>query len=316
MENKKHEHISVKYGTFGGVFTPCTLTILGVIMFLRLGQVVGQSGILNALLIILGAKTITVLTGFSLPAVATNTRVKGGGAYYLISHSLGMEFGGCIGILFFLAQAIAVSMYIVGFTEAFFETFPGISWSFSTVASVVNIITFVCVFIGAGWTIKVQYGILAILLLSLVSFFAGVIPDASLATLKEAFRPAYLPGESFFTMFALFFPAVTGIMAGANMSGDLKDPRRAIPLGTFAAIVFTGLIYLAMALVLCASRGQEVLMTNPFVVKEAAWFPVFITAGVFAATLSSALGSMMGAPRILQALARDEIIRSTRFFAM
>lgn len=303
-----------KFGTFGGVFTPCTLTILGVIMFLRFGQVVGQSGAVSALIIVLGAKLITTLTAFSLSANATNTRVKGGGAYYLISRSLGMEYGGAIGVFFFLAQAISVAMYVIGFTEAFLDAFPSFGWSFRAVATVVNVATFICVFIGAGWTIKVQYGILVILVLSLVSFFAGAVPELSWATLQANAKPAYLEGQSFFTMFALFFPAVTGIMAGANMSGDLKDPSRSIPSGTLGAIMVTGLVYAVMALVLAASRSQSVLIADPFVVKSLAWSPGLIYAGVFAATLSSAMSSMMGAPRILQAFAKDDIFRWLRIF--
>ena len=303
-----------KFGTFGGVFTPCTLTILGVIMFLRFGQVVGQAGAWSALIILLSAKVITTLTAFSLSANATNTRVKGGGAYYLISRSLGVEYGGAIGVFFFLAQAISVAMYVIGFTEAFLAAFPSTGWTFRHVATFVNAATFLCVFIGAGWTIKVQYGILAILGLALLAFFGGAVPDLSWATLQANAQPAYLEGQSFFTMFALFFPAVTGIMAGANMSGDLRDPSRSIPSGTLWAIVVTGIIYGAMAMTLAASRPQAELIADSFVVKSIAWSPMLINAGVFAATLSSALGSMMGAPRILQAFARDDIFRWLRFF--
>ena len=303
-----------QFGTFGGVFTPCTLTILGVIMFLRFGQVVGQSGAWFALLIVAGAKAITTLTGFSLSAIATNTRVKGGGAYYLISRSLGVEYGGAIGVFFFLAQAISVAMYVIGFTEAFRAAFPQLGLSFRAVATLVNVACFACVSIGAGWTIKVQYGILAILVASIGSFVAGAWPDLSMETFLGNVHPAYLEGESFFTMFALFFPAVTGIMAGANMSGDLRDPGRSIPSGTLSAIAVTGLVYGGMAFLLASSRPQEELIGDPFVVKEIAWSSLLINGGVFAATLSSALGSMMGAPRILQAFARDDIFASLRFF--
>ena len=134
-KTSKRQEESGTFGTFGGVVTPCTLTILGVIMFLRYGQVVGQSGLINALLIVLVAKIITVLTTLSLSAIATNTRVKGGGAYYLISRSLGVEYGGAIGLVFFLAQAISVAMYIIGFTEALLATFPTAGLSMPVVAS-------------------------------------------------------------------------------------------------------------------------------------------------------------------------------------
>ena len=116
---------------------------------------------------------ITTLTSLSLSAIATNTRVRGGGAYYLISRSLGVEFGGAIGIVFFLAQAISVAMYVLGFTEALASTFPSVANSTMAIATFVNLVTFVCVYIGAGWTIKVQYGILAVLVASLVSFYLG-----------------------------------------------------------------------------------------------------------------------------------------------
>ena len=159
------------FGTFGGVFTPCTLTILGVIMFRRFGYVVGNSGLMWALVILLCAKIITTLTTFSLSAVATNTKVKGGGAYFLISRSLGAEFGGAIGIVFFLAQAISVAMYVIGFAEVVNEL--NSDFSVKMVALITNVVVFICVFIGAGWTIKVQYFILATLILSLISFFLG-----------------------------------------------------------------------------------------------------------------------------------------------
>jgi len=299
-----------KFGTFGGVFTPSTLTILGVIMFLRFGQVVGESGIGNAILIILCAKLITTLTAFSISAVATNVKVEGGGAYFLISRSLGVEFGGAIGVVFFLAQAISVAMYVIGFTEALVNVFPDLGMSSVLVGSLVNLAVFICVMIGAAWTVKLQFGILAVLALSLLSFFAGALPEASLEQAKQNWPSEFGPGQSFLVLFALFFPAVTGIMAGVNMSGDLKSPRRSIPRGTLAAILVTAVVYLVMGVLLGASASRETLKENPFVVSSLAQWPILITAGIFSATLSSALGSMMGAPRILQALARDQIFPS------
>lgn len=302
------------FGTFGGVFTPCTLTILGVIMFLRYGQVVGQAGVIYALIIVVISKIITTLTSLSLSAIATNTEVKGGGAYFLISRSLGVEFGGAIGVVFFLAQAISVAMYVIGFSEAFVDSYGLACGSPVLIATVTNVIVFVCVFIGAGWTIKVQYFILAILCASLVSFFVGAVSVFDPALLSANLKPNYLDGQNFFTMFSLFFPAVTGIMAGANMSGDLKDPGRSIPKGTLAAIAVTAGVYLIQAALLGGSRSSEELIGNNLIIKEIAWSAGLITAGVFAATLSSALGSMMGSPRILQALARDDVFPKLKFF--
>lgn len=314
MSNARNsETPSSGFGTFGGVFTPCTLTILGVIMFLRYGQVVGQAGVIYAVVIVAVSKIITTLTTLSLSAIATNTRVKGGGAYFLISRSLGVEFGGAIGVVFFLAQAISVAMYIIGFAEAVDSAFASdVSPAF--VATLTNIVVFVCVFIGAGWTIKVQYFVLAILGAALVSFFAGAVADFDPVVLGGNLKPSFVEGQNFFTMFALFFPAVTGIMAGANMSGDLADPGRSIPRGTLAAVALTAVVYLGQAVLLGGSRPAADLIGNNLIIKEIASNASLITAGVFAATLSSALGSMMGAPRILQALARDNVFRGLQFF--
>ena len=303
-----------KFGTFGGVFTPCVLMILGVILYLRLGQVTGQAGLWQALLVIGFANLITLLTALSLSGIATNTRVHGGGAYYLISRSLGVEYGGTIGPVLYLALAVSVALYVIGFTEALLWIFPALGVSPRVCASLVNLLVFACVFIGAGWTIKVQYLTLGVIALSLFSFFAGVSNDFSPATLQANLGTGYVSGESAFTMFALFFPAVTGIMAGANMSGDLEDPGRSIPLGTLAAIGLTTLIYVFAAVALAGSQPREILLQDSFIMGSAARWPALVAAGMVAATLSSALSSMMGAPRILQALARDGVFTPLHFF--
>ena len=301
---------------FGGVFTPCTLTILGVIMFLRFGYVVGQAGIIYALIIIAVSKAITFLTTLSLSAIATNTRVEGGGAYYLISRSLGVEFGGAIGLVFFLAQAISVAMYVIGFTDALVAS-TSIGVPNVVISTCCNVFVFICVYIGAGWTIRLQYFILAMLLASLVSFYVGAIPAFDPTIFQENLSVG-CDRQTFFAMFALFFPAVTGIMAGANMSGDLKDPARSIPAGTLWSIVFTGAIYISLALLMGGARDAETLATldpHKLVISDISRWGLLITIGVIAATLSSALGSMMGAPRILQAFAKDNVFPSLRFFA-
>jgi len=312
--NNPGEGEAVKFGTFGGVFTPSVLTILGVIMFLRYSTVVGQAGLWGALAILVAAKLITLFTGLSLSSISTNMRVKGGGAYYLISRSLGVEFGGVIAAFLYIAQAVSVTMYVIGFTEAIFSAFPDIGFSFRTVATNVNILVFISVFIGAGWTIRLQYGILAVLLLSVLSFFFGAWQHASVETLQANLEPLWSGGHNVFTIFALFFPAVTGIMAGVNMSGDLEEPRRSIPKGTLLAVGFTALIYAGIAVSLAASSSRETLLGPTFVMQDIAPWAPLIYAGVIAATLSSALGSMMGAPRILQAFGRDNIFRWLKWF--
>ena len=310
---------SGRFGTFGGVFTPCALTILGVIMFLRLGTCVGSAGMLQAVAIVLISSAITLLTALSLSAISTNIRVGGGGAYYMISRSLGVEFGSAIGIVFFLAQAVSVAMYVVGFSEELRSSFPVLAERYSEkqIASAVHLIVFICVFIGAGWTIRLQYGILAVLGLSLVSFYVGAVPEMEMETLRQNLGPNYGAHEDFggfFDVFAMFFPAVTGIMAGANMSGDLKDPGRSIPRGTLVAIAVTAAVYVSLAVVMAGAASLTALAEDNRAMSKLAQWGGLITVGALAATGSSALGSMMGAPRILQQFGWDDVFRALRFF--
>jgi len=301
-----------KFGTFGGVFTPNVLTILGVIMFLRFGQITGQAGVVHGVLILVCAKLITSLTSFSLAAIATNTRVKGGGAYYLISRSLGIEFGGGIAFVFYLAQSVSVAMYVIGFAETFVAAYPHLASDQQLVASVANAAVFVAVLVGAGWAIRIQYLILLILAAALVSFAIGAGGMFSLERFAGNLAPAYTGDTNALIMFALFFPAATGIMAGANMSGDLRDPARSLPLGTFAAIGVTALIYFGLIVLLAGGVDRADLLSDRLIMNSVAAWPTLIIAGVFAATLSSALGSMLGAPRIMQAFARDQVFKSLR----
>lgn len=301
-----------RFGTFSGVFVPCTLMILGVIMYLRLGFVTGTAGYVHSLGVVLFACLITTLTALSLSSLATNKRTRGGGAYYLISRSLGVEYGGVIGPVLYLALAASVALYVIGFTEALFWFFPNLPLSPLACASAVNLAVFTCVFIGAGWTIRVQYLILTAIALSLFSFAAGVLPGFSLSQLEANTAPLYAGDIDLVTIFALFFPAVTGIMAGANLSGDLEDPGRAIPLGTLSAIGVTTLVYAAAVLLLAGGVDRSVLLEDPFVLGNTARWPGLVALGVFAAALSSALSSMMGAPRVLQAIATDGIIARLR----
>lgn len=301
-----------QFGTFGGVFTPSILTILGVVMFMLTGQVTGQAGIFTALIILIIAKSITTLTGLSISAISTNTRVQGGGAYFLISRSLGPEFGASIGIALFFAQALSVPFYILGFVKALVGTAPQLAPHFMAIGMVTTVGLFIINYVGSHWAIKLQYGILAILLASIVAFLGGGLINFSPETLQANWATGYTDPVkyNFWSVFALFFPAVTGIMAGVNMSGDLKSPEKSIPKGTLYAILVGGLIYGAQIVIMGGALDRQTLINAPYksLMDNALFgFSWLIVAGVCAATLSSAIGSMMGAPRILQALARDQI---------
>jgi amino acid transporter len=308
-----------RLGAFGGVFTPSILTILGVIMFMRAGFVIGQAGILHAVLILLLGKAITALTSLSICAVSTNTPVAGGGAYFLISRTLGPEFGGAIGLALFGAQAVSVPFYVLGFTEALVRTFPETAPHFRTIALGTALGLFLIAWVGASWAIRAQYVIMAILALALVAFLGGAAAHFSPALFRQNAAAVYAaPGMSFWSMFAIYFPAVTGIMAGVNMSGDLREPARAIPAGTLAAVGVGFLIYLLQILAVGGAQSRLELIDRSFetLCRQALFGAGFlVVAGVFAATLSSAIGSFLGAPRVLQAVARDRIVPPLAPFA-
>jgi len=301
-ENSDKKQPQGRFGSFSGVFTPNALTILGLILFLRTGWTVGQSGLAGALLIIGLANLISLLTGLSISTVATNMRVKTGGAYYMISRSLGLEIGGAIGIPLYLSQAISVAFYIIGFSEALMLTFP--FFAPRTVSVALVLFFGFLAFVGAHFVIRIQFGILALLALALVSFFSG----AEEGWLKPTMVSTPADAQSFWDVFAVFFPAVTGIMVGVSMSGDLKDPGRDIPRGTLLSIGVTALIYAAVALWLSLHVDPQTLRDEPLAMQEIARWPQLILLGVWASTLSSALGTALAAPRTLQALAFDRIV--------
>ena len=341
MSEQVAEQNEGRFGTFGGVFTPCVLTILGVIMFMRSGTVVGEAGIWRGLAILALAKGITTLTTISLSAIATNTKVRTGGVYYMISRTLGPDFGGAIGLTLFVSQAISIAFYVIGFSEALFGIIsPEGTELAATMAmyrvpqltsSIVIVLLFALTFKGAEVALRAQYFILVVLLLSVASFVVGGIMsfDADIFTSNMGVRSSTKlnPTMGFWLVFAIFFPAATGITAGANMSGDLKDPARSIPRGTFLAVGFTAAVYLIQLVLLAGYTDQASLTTNALThaadpaaafaaLTNMSLFGPLIVAGVFAATLSSALGSFLGAPRILQAMGQDKLLGSLEFFGV
>lgn len=307
------------------MFTPVVLTVLGVIMFMRVGFVVGHAGLWYALAILALSKAITTLTTLSLSAIATNLDVRVGGVYFMISRVLGPDFGGSIGITLFIAQAVSVSFYTIGFTEALFAVLSQIAPGFAasaTAAMVPQILSclmvgllFFVTFKGAEVALKAQYYVLVVLLLSVAAFLIGGVMAFDSTRLQANTTPAIGGDVGFWTAFAIFFPAATGISAGANMSGDLKDPGKSIPSGTLWAIIFTATIYTAQLILTAGSSDRADLTSDAFVsLQEMSIFGPLIVLGVFAATLSSALGSFLGAPRILQAMGQDRLMKPLVFF--
>lgn len=291
------------FGMFKGVFTPNILTILGVVMYLRFGWVLGNVGLFETLFIVTASTVITFLTAISISELATNARVKGGGAYYIISRSLGVEAGVSIGIPLYFAQALSVSFYVFGFSESLAGFFPGIPLNILAITTL--FILTVVAYLSANLALKMQFVIMLFISASLISFFAGR-PSADMMSISSAVSSAQ---ESFWPVFAVFFPAVTGILAGLSMSGDLKNPEKSIPRGTFLAIFVSYAIYIAIPIFLTHLKiPKEALISDLFIMKSLARWPFFILLGLWGAALSSALGSMLGAPRTLQALSKDRAL--------
>jgi amino acid transporter len=259
-----------KFGTFAGVFTPSILTILGVIMYMRLGWVVGEAGLIAAIGIILLAHIISVTTGLSISSIATDKKIKTGGLYYMLSRSLGLPMGGAIGITLFVGTAFSIALYIIGFCESFLgigliRNFLGLELSINDIriiGTIVIIILVIIAFISTSIAIKIQYFILAAIGLSLISIFA---------------------------------------------SGNLKNPKKSIPIGTLGAIITGLIIYLLIAFGFAFFVNRDLLVSDYNFLLKIAWFSPLVIAGIWGATLSSALGGILGGPRILQAISKDKI---------
>lgn len=370
-----------KFGMWDGVFARCLLNIFGVIMFLRVPWMVAYAGLFNALLIIMISVSITGISATSLSAISTNGIVANGGAYYMISRSLGAQFGGAIGLMFYIANAVGCPMYLVGFAETIVGMSGGNTlmvdgWDLQIVGILSLLLIGIICFAGLKYVVKFQLALLGLLVLSILAFIIGAFiptlhtsfpawtspgtqnfgPDwnrdsaykgknmnGTLVTLECAFTP---PGTTdkimlsasdmlqridgtvtFGSVLAVFFPAVTGIMAGANISGDLKDPSYAIPKGTNLALIVSTSIYILLAMIVAlvglrSVPGLAIGAECPFggiyhdylfMARVALWPPI-VYAGIFASTLSSAIASLVGAPRILQAVAQDKLFPGLEVF--
>ena len=330
-EQTDHQEISTsapgarRLGTFGGVFTPSILTILGVVMYLLLPWTVGNLGLGGALLVISLAHIISLSTGLAVSSIATNRTVGAGGAYYMISRSLGAPAGAAVGIPLFFAQALSVAFYAVGFSESIIEILPASAFESSYAflidprlgAVVVSFLLCLVAMRSAEAAIKVQYVVMGAIALSLVAviFASPEVQPEQIEWFLSDERKKEIGARSFSEVFAVFFPAVTGIMAGVSMSGDLKDARRSLPKGTLLAIGAGYIVYMGIAVILGMKFTPAVLaqdtssapgIQNYVLFEYALWKPL-VFLGLWGATLSSAVGSILAAPRTLQALAVDGV---------
>lgn len=298
------------------VFLAAISTILGAILFLRFGYAVGNTGLHGAILIVLIGHAITIPTAMAISEIATNRRVEGGGEYFIISRSFGKLVGGTIGISLYLSQAISVAFYMIAFSEAgrplfeWIENSLGITPDIRMIGLPATIILLIVILLkGANIGVTALWIVFSILSVSLLMFFFG-----SSGETKEFFELfTNIDGaDDFFKVFAIMFPAFTGMTAGVGLSGDLRNPRRAIPLGTMTATIAGMIIYILIGIKLALNLPAETLAEDQFAMSQIALWGPIIPIGLAAATLSSAIGSILIAPRTLQALSKDKMLPSLK----
>jgi solute carrier family 12 (sodium/potassium/chloride transporter), member 2 len=285
---------------------------------LRFGWAVGQVGFFGTLGIIILGHLITIPTALAVAEIATNQKVQGGGAYFIISRSFGLNIGGAIGIALYLSQAISIAFYVIAFSEAFVPVFKIIESQWGIIITdkrlvslpLMGILGLLMLTRGANVGMKALYVVVAILFVSLLSFFLGHPIEEGIiypinATVKN--------NAGFFFVFTIIFPAFTGLAAGLGLSGDLKEPQKSIPRGTIWATIVGMLVYVFAAYKLAISAPAAELDADQLIMQRIALWGPIIPFGLAAASLSSALGSVIVAPRTLQAMGYDEILPSSRF---
>lgn len=293
-------------GTFLGVYLPGVLSMFGVIIYLRLAWIVGTFGLLQTTAVVFLSCLIVFITVLSIASLATNRPVGGGGTYFIVSRSLGIEIGSAVGMALLIAQALTISFCAMGFAESVQPLLPQVPLCYIAASSLLLLMGLV--FSSASVAIKSQTIIFALILASLASLFFGhpLVEEPVEITFDTFSSP-------FWAAFALFFPATTGIETGVSMSGNLRNPRRSLPLGSLAVLLTGFLIYVFLPFFLWNRAPRSLLVGDTLIVQHLSRFQFLITAGIWAATLSSMLSGLLAAPQTLKALAGDGVF--PRFLA-
>jgi amino acid transporter len=300
------EQSTPKLGTFFGVFLPVLLSLLGLVVFLRLSWIVGAGGLSQTLAMVALAYTITFLTAFSVSATATNRRIGGGGVYYVLSRTFGLEAGSAISLPLYIAQAFTVSFCLMGFAEWLSPFFPGIPQVHLSLIALAGLT--LLSYISTVFALRSQTVIFFLLFLALSSIFLGKAPDLShvpTVPLTENFP--------FWVLFPILFPGVTGIESGLGIAADLKRPGFSLPIGMLGALLVGFTIYVLLSIFVSHQLSRELLMAHPQVLREIAYVPQIVLFGILGGCLSAALNCMVSAPKVLQALASDGVL--LRYFA-
>ncbi|EDV45463.2 LOW QUALITY PROTEIN: uncharacterized protein Dere_GG12705 [Drosophila erecta] len=308
----------VLFGTWDGVFTSCLINVFGVIVFLRSGWIVAQAGILNAVLIIFCTVVIALVSVLSAIGICERCRVESGGVYFLIAHTLGSRFGGALGLLYCFGQAVGCALNVMGFGESMagLVGLEGSKWAIRGFATAAVLLLGCINVAGVKWVIKLQFILLMILLISALDFMVGSFTSEASGgfngwasgNFMENLWPKYDDGYSWFRVFGVFFPTVTGVLSGINMSGDLRAPSTDIPNGTLAAFGTSTFLYLVFVLFLGATCQRSFLYTDYMISVKVSAVHFLLLAGIYVSSMSSCLGAMYGTPRVLQSIAKESVI--------
>ncbi|KAM7407626.1 hypothetical protein PAMA_003383 [Pampus argenteus] len=313
----------VLFGTWDGVFTTCMINIFGVVLFLRTGYLVGNTGVLLGMLLVSVVVLVALVTVMSGIGVSEHCGVGSGGIYSMISTVLGGRVGGTVGLLYVFGQCVAGAMYITGFSESVAELL-GLQnqWVVRGMSTAVLLALLGINLAGVKWIVRLQLLLLAVLAVSTLDFVIGTFTHLdpehgfigySAGLLSSNAKPDYTPGENFFTVFGVFFPAATGVMAGFNMSSDLQRPEHNIPVGTLAAVFTSWFLYLVFVFLLGAICTREALRYDFLIAEKVSLVGFLFLLGLYISSLASCMGGLYGAPRILQCIAQERVIPALAF---
>lgn len=296
------------------------VNIFGVIVFLRSGWIVAQAGILHSIMVIICSVGIALISVLSAIGIVERIRVETGGVYFLIANTLGSRFGGSLGLLYCFGQAVGCALNVLGFGESMAGLFGFAhnAWAIRGFAAAAVILLGTINIAGVKWVVKLQFALLIVLLLSALDFMVGSFitePDE-----KDGFQgwgsgnfienlwPNYQEGVTWFTVFGVFFPTITGVLSGINMSGDLRAPTTDIPNGTLAALSTSTFLYMVFMIFLGATVHRDTLLNDFMIASHVSAINFLLLAGVYVSSMSSCLGAMYGTPRVLQSIANESVI--------
>nr|CAI5849063.1 unnamed protein product [Callosobruchus analis] len=309
----------VLFGTWDGVFTSCLINIFGVIVFLRSGWIVGQAGVASAVIVVLFTVFTALISVLSAVGICDRCRIESGGVYFVIAHTLGSRFGGSLGLLYCFGQAVGCALNVLGFGESIAQLlgFGDSKWADQLIAMAAVLLLSIINVAGVKWVIKLQFVLLLILLLAGLDFMVGSFVHTDegqgfegwlSGNLERNMWSNYQEGYSWFKVFGVFFPTITGVLSGINMSGDLKAPSTNIPNGTLAAISTGTFLYLVFVIFLGATCTRAALLADFTITAKVSVIRVLLLAGLYVSSMSSCLGAMYGTPRVLQSIALENVI--------